>query len=94
MSQSLQHLLERLANCAPAERIELRDDILLRIVHEEADAGHPPLTAIVVSKSTGRPGDGFLPAMIEIGFAQPGETSSDLWARAVVAVHEFWRDKA
>lgn len=66
---------------------------LRKIVQAEADADHPPLTAIVVSKTTGRPGDGFLPAMLEIGFAQPGEDLEAVWQRAVRAVHDFWRDK-
>lgn len=66
---------------------------LRRIVQEEADAGHPPLTAIVVTKTTGRPGDGFLPAMLEIGSARPGESAEDVWRRAVAAVFDFWRDK-
>lgn len=63
---------------------------LLRISQEESAAGHPPLTAIVVSKSTRRPGDGFLPAMIEVGFAHPGESMDEVWPRAVAAVHGFW----
>lgn len=67
---------------------------LRRIVEEEADAGHPPLTAIVVSKSTGRPGDGFLPAMLEIGYATPGETLADVWQRAVAEVFEYWGGQA
>jgi hypothetical protein len=63
---------------------------LLNISQEESDQGHPPLTSIVVSKTTGRPGDGFLPAMIEIGFAHEGEKLDDVWGRAVAAVHSFW----
>jgi hypothetical protein len=64
---------------------------LLNISQEESDQGHPPLTSIVVSKTTGRPGDGFLPAMIEIGFAHEGEKLDDVWGRAVAAVHSFWQ---
>ena len=64
---------------------------LLNISQEESAQGHPPLTSIVVSKSTGRPGDGFLPAMIEIGFAHEGEKLDDVWGRAVSAVHSFWQ---
>jgi hypothetical protein len=64
---------------------------LHRIALEEADARHPPLTAIVVSKSNGRPGDGFMPAMVETGFAVKGETLAAVWPRAVAAVHEYWR---
>ena len=67
---------------------------LLNISKEESDQGHPPLTSIVVSKTTGRPGDGFLPAMIEIGFAHEGEKLDDVWGRAVAAVHSFWQQQS
>lgn len=63
---------------------------LFNISRDEAELGHPPLTSIVVSKSTGRPGDGFLPAMLEIGFAERGEPLETVWRRAVAAVHAFW----
>ncbi len=66
---------------------------LLNISQEESDQGHPPLTSIVVSKTTGRPGDGFLPAMIEVGFAHEGEKLDDVWGRAVAAVHSFWQGR-
>jgi hypothetical protein len=65
---------------------------LFNISRDEADKGHPPLTSIVVSKSTGRPGGGFLPAMIEVGFAQRDESLEDVWHRAVSAVHAFWQE--
>ncbi len=65
---------------------------LLHISQAEAEAGHPPLTAIVISKTSGRPGDGFLPAMLEVGYAHPGETLDAVWKRAVADVHEFWRE--
>lgn len=66
---------------------------LFNISQEESDQGHPPLTSIVVSKTNGRPGDGFLPAMIEVGFAHEGEKLDDVWGRAVAAVHSFWRER-
>lgn len=67
---------------------------LLNISQEESGHGHPPLTAIVVSKTTGRPGDGFLPAMVEVGFAHEGEKLDDVWGRAVAAVHSFWQGQS
>jgi hypothetical protein len=67
---------------------------LVNISQEEADQGHPPLTSIVVSKTNGRPGDGYLPAMIEVGFAHEGEKLDDVWGRAVAAVHTFWRKQS
>jgi len=63
---------------------------LFNISRAEADLGHPPLTALVVSKTNGLPGDGFLPAMLEVGFAHPGETLEPVWKRAVAEVHAFW----
>ena len=63
---------------------------LFNISRAEAELGHPPLTALVVSKTNGLPGDGFLPAMLEIGFAHPGETLEPVWKRAVAEVHAFW----
>ena len=56
----------------------------------EADLGHPPLAAIVVSKSTGLPGDGFLEAMTDVGFPDRGEPVEVVWKRAVAEVHAFW----
>lgn len=64
---------------------------LSRITHEEDNANRPPLTAVVVSKHRGRPGPGFLQAMQEIGFAQPGESDLQVWKRALRQVHEYWR---
>lgn len=63
---------------------------LFNISRAEADQSHPPLTALVVHKTNGLPGDGFLPAMEEIGFAHRGEKMEPVWKRAVVEVHAFW----
>ena len=64
---------------------------LHHIALAEAALGHPPLTAIVVSKTNGRPGPGFIPAMEEIGYAHRGEKMEPVWARAVPEVHAYWR---
>jgi hypothetical protein len=64
------------------------------IALDEAAAERPPLTALVVSKTNGQPGDGFLPAMEEIGYARPGESAKDVWARAMPEVHAYWQDPA
>jgi hypothetical protein len=66
---------------------------LFRITHEEDAAGRPPITAIVVHKSGGHPGPGFLTAMQEIGFARSEESEPGVWKRAVAAVHGYWRPK-
>lgn len=63
---------------------------LFNISRAEADQGHPPLTSLVVHKTNGMPGDGFLPAMEEIGFAHQGEKLEPVWKRAVAEVHAFW----
>ena len=59
---------------------------------EEAAAGRPPLTSIVVGKGSGRPGDGYIPAMVEVGFAEPHEELEPVWQRAIAAVFSYWRD--
>jgi hypothetical protein len=64
---------------------------LHRIADYEHDHRRPPLTAIVVLKHTGRPGDGFVEAMQRVGFAKPGETVDAMWERAVAAVFKYWR---
>jgi hypothetical protein len=46
---------------------------------EELASRHPPISAIVVTKATGRPGAGFYQLCRESGFAQPGETDEDIW---------------
>jgi len=66
---------------------------LFNISRAEADQGHPPLTALVVHKTNGLPGDGFLPAMEEIGFAHRGERMEPVWKRAVAEVHAFWSNR-
>jgi hypothetical protein len=63
---------------------------LLRLTHEEDAAGRPPLTAVVVHKSGGRPGEGFLQAMQEVEFARPSETEEDVWRRALTDVYPYW----
>ena len=67
---------------------------LFRIAHEEDAADRPPLTSIVVRKTSGRPGPGFLQAMQEIGYARQGETEEAVWRRAVADVFTYWRGKS
>jgi hypothetical protein len=63
------------------------------ISEEEMAAGHPPISAIVVAKGSERPGPGFYQLCRERDFAQPGESDEEIWQRAVVAVHDFWREQ-
>jgi hypothetical protein len=65
---------------------------LYRIADYEKDHGRPPLTAIVVRRQTGRPGEGFGIAMTQVGYeANRGESEADLWARAVREVFDYWK---
>lgn len=64
-----------------------------RITHEEALAGRPPLSAVVVRSGEGRPGPGFREAVDETGFLKPGETDVQVWKRALAEVHSYWRPK-
>ena len=64
---------------------------LYRIADYEKAHRRPPLTAIVVHKQEGRPGEGFRIAMEQVGYAKPGESDEDLWARACADVFAYWR---
>ncbi len=68
---------------------------LYRIAHEEAVAGRPPLTSVVVHKGSGLPGVGFLEAMVWVGYVRraAGENEQAVWERAVRETHEYWRPK-
>jgi hypothetical protein len=68
---------------------------LYRIAREEAEAGRPPLTSVVVRKDGGLPGDGFREAMIDVGFLEASDTDDEraVWDRAVRLTHEYWRPK-
>src|SRR4051812_32154212 len=46
---------------------------LIRIAMEEAAAGRPPLTSVVVREDLKRPGSGFLDAMAQVGFVSSVE---------------------
>ena len=64
---------------------------LYRIAAYEKAHRRPPLTAIVVHKHDGRPGEGFRIAMEQVGYAKVGESDEDLWARACADVFAYWR---
>ena len=63
---------------------------LYRIADHEKENGRPPLTALVVRKTTGRPGEGFAIAARQVGYIRPGESDDDVWERAVAEVFAFW----
>jgi hypothetical protein len=68
---------------------------LVRIAAEEAVAGRPPLTAVVVRKDSGLPGAGFLEAMEQVGYVQStaGSDERAVWGRALRETYEYWRPK-
>lgn len=68
---------------------------LIRIAYEEAIAGRPPLTSVVVHKASGLPGAGFLEAMVSVRYVDPmaGEDAQTVWERALRETHEYWRPK-
>jgi hypothetical protein len=68
---------------------------LYRIAREEAAAGRPPLTSVVVRKGSGLPGEGFGEAMVRVGYitAPKMEDERSVWDRALREVHEYWRPK-
>jgi hypothetical protein len=64
---------------------------LYRILREERAAWRPPLTALAVTKRTGRPPRAFFEGMREIAFLRDGESDDDSWQRAVQEVRDYWR---
>jgi hypothetical protein len=68
---------------------------LYRIAAEEALAGRPPLTSVVVRKDTGRPGEGFRQAMLDANYIEASNTEDEdvVWSRAVEDAWEYWRPK-
>jgi hypothetical protein len=68
---------------------------LFRIAAEEACAGRPPLTSVVVRKNTGLPGVGFRQAMIDAKFIDAAKTEDEqvVWKRALHEAYEYWRPK-
>jgi hypothetical protein len=65
--------------------------ILGRISSEEAHAGRPLLSVIVVSQDTKRPGGGFYNLGKELGLLQPGETEDRFIDRQTERVYDYWQ---
>jgi hypothetical protein len=68
---------------------------LYRIAHEEAVAGRPPLTSVVVRKGIGLPGEGFLEAMVWVKYIEEAADQDErsVWERALRETYEYWRPK-
>ena len=65
--------------------------VLDRINGDEAAAGRPMISAIVVSKDTMLPGPGFFKLGQELRQTLPGEDEIGFAIRQIKLVHEYWR---
>jgi len=65
---------------------------LFRIADYEQAHNRPPLTALVVHKQGGRPGEGAAIVIGQAGYKpKRGESADDLWRRAVADVYAYWK---
>ena len=67
--------------------------ILGRISAEEAEAGRPLLSAIVVSRDTGLPGGGFFNLGQQLHLVEPTEDEDTFIARQTQRVFDYWQLK-
>jgi hypothetical protein len=67
--------------------------ILKAIAYMELGAGHPPLTAVVVSKGDGMPNGSFFSFVREEGRLRKDETDHDYWTREIQRVYTRWASK-
>jgi hypothetical protein len=73
-------------------RVHYHSHILARLLvdigWEETEAGRPVLPALVVTRQSGMPGQGFFKLAAERGYdiSQPDQ----YWAAAVQQVHDYW----
>ena len=64
--------------------------VLDRINEDEAAAGRPMISAIVVSKDTMLPGAGFFKLGQELHRTDPGEDEIGFAIRQIKLVHDYW----
>jgi hypothetical protein len=64
--------------------------MLKGIANIELGAGHPPLTALVVSKDTKRPNEAFFDWARSEGRFRKDETDQDYWEREIERVYARW----
>ena len=67
--------------------------ILGRISSEEAKAGRPLLSVIVVSRDTNLPGGGFYNLGEQLGLLEPGETEETFINRQTELVYDYWQTR-
>lgn len=65
-------------------------DLLGEICKEEHRSGRPMLSAIVVSKAAGMPGEGFFGLAKSLGLFD-GADHLAFWAKEVERVHGYWK---
>ena len=64
--------------------------VLDAISRDEANAGHPMLSAVVVNADTRNPGDGFYRLAFEVGRAASPNPDVAFWAAELKALYEYW----
>lgn len=64
--------------------------MLKAIANMELGAGHPPLTAIIVSKDHGIPTQSFFKFVRLEGRMRKDETDEEYWAREIQRVYDRW----
>lgn len=67
--------------------------ILDEINKSERRRGKPMLSALVVSKKTKRPSNGFYRCVEALGLIHPEESEEEFWIRQRDASFEEWKDK-
>jgi len=67
-------------------------DLLEAVAQREQRAGLPALTALVVSKGEGLPGQGFWNVLAEDGYDITNRPAS--WGRALAHVYSYWHPRA
>lgn len=73
----------------PAHRDAMRE-ILGKISTYEHQNGRPMLTAVVVHKQDGRPGDGFFELAQHLGLMAKGGDREGFFVRELARVHQHW----
>ena len=64
--------------------------VLAPISEDEVAAGRPMLSAIVVSKDSSLPGEGFFKLGQQLGVVEPGEDVQSFAERQIRLVYEYW----
>src|SRR5690606_12441124 len=63
------------------------------ISRHEHEQGRPLLSAVVVHKGEGTPGNGFFEMARSVGVMKPGDDRVTFFARELGRVHDIWRGR-